>query len=232
MVHNDRSRAIARTEDTLNRRDDIIATTAKLFAEYGFHNTSMREISIAAGVSKATLYHYFVAKEDLLQSVLENGIRVLLAAAEQALDAEGADARMRALLRTHAEHVSANLADLKVFLFEQRVIEGQAEKFVEYRKLRRRYDAIYVEVITQGQAEGLFRAGSPKLIANGMLGIYNWMVQWYRPQRAKELQTIVPLFEKMAMAALRAPQADPDDGRGVGRRDQRRQGERRDRPNR
>jgi AcrR family transcriptional regulator len=190
--------------ESFNRRDQIIEMTAKLFASQGFHNTSMREVALVAGVSKATLYHYFIAKEDILQSILESGIQSLLGAAEEAIQVDGVEAQLRALLRTHAQNIASNLVHVKVFLLEQRVLELDAPKFRNYLEMRRRYDAIYADIIAQGQAEGIFRSGPPKVIAYGLLGIYNWMVQWYQQEGPNDLDTITSVFEEMAMSAVHA----------------------------
>ena len=53
-------------EETPSQRvRDILDTGARLFAEKGYDATSMRDISNAAGVSKALLYHHFSSKDDI-----------------------------------------------------------------------------------------------------------------------------------------------------------------------
>src|ERR1051325_5900462 len=44
----------------------ILRTSARIFAEKGFHSTSMRDIARATGVSLAGLYYYCKSKEELL----------------------------------------------------------------------------------------------------------------------------------------------------------------------
>ena len=47
----------------------------KTFAENGYHGTSMERIAENAELGKATLYYYFKSKDELLLSILEDGIR-------------------------------------------------------------------------------------------------------------------------------------------------------------
>lgn len=54
------------------KRELILETAARLFAEKGFHRTTTRDIADAADVSEGTLYNYFVNKEDLLFGIMEN----------------------------------------------------------------------------------------------------------------------------------------------------------------
>lgn len=53
------------------RRDAILAAAADCFIERGFDATSMKEISVAAGMSASTLYHYFRSKEQIVIGIIE-----------------------------------------------------------------------------------------------------------------------------------------------------------------
>ncbi|MFZ4585463.1 MAG: TetR/AcrR family transcriptional regulator [Acidimicrobiia bacterium] len=52
------------------RRSQLMATAAELFAERGFHPTSVSDIVEAIGVGKGVFYWYFPSKEDLLDELL------------------------------------------------------------------------------------------------------------------------------------------------------------------
>lgn len=60
-------------------RDAITAAARKLFAERGFHGTTLADITTAAGRSTAVFYRYFDDKEDLLASLAESFLRDVLA---------------------------------------------------------------------------------------------------------------------------------------------------------
>jgi len=52
------------------RKIEIINTALKLFAEQGYHKTTISEIAKETGMSKGLLYNYFKNKEDLLKAVV------------------------------------------------------------------------------------------------------------------------------------------------------------------
>ncbi len=52
------------------RREALLETALNLFSERGYRSTSVRDVTRAAGVTEAVLYHYFANKADLLTSVL------------------------------------------------------------------------------------------------------------------------------------------------------------------
>ncbi len=53
-------------------RDAIEQAARKLFAERGFHGTTLADITSAAGKSPAVFYRYFDDKEDLLAALAES----------------------------------------------------------------------------------------------------------------------------------------------------------------
>ena len=54
-----------------DRREDILQASLKLFAEKGFHGTSMRDIARSADITEGLIYHYFASKRDLFRAIIE-----------------------------------------------------------------------------------------------------------------------------------------------------------------
>ncbi len=54
-----------------DRREDILQASLHLFAEKGFHGTSMRDIARSAGITEGLIYHYFSSKRDLFRAIIE-----------------------------------------------------------------------------------------------------------------------------------------------------------------
>jgi AcrR family transcriptional regulator len=59
-------------------RDAIEESARKLFAERGFHGTTLADITSAAGKSPAVFYRYFTDKEDLLAALAESFLHTVL----------------------------------------------------------------------------------------------------------------------------------------------------------
>ena len=62
-----------------DQREAIVARAAELFARHGYHATSMNQVAEAAGLSKATLYHYFRDKDALLVHIADGHVSRLQA---------------------------------------------------------------------------------------------------------------------------------------------------------
>jgi AcrR family transcriptional regulator len=54
-----------------DRREDILRSSLHLFAERGFHGTSMRDIAREANITEGLIYHYFASKRDLFRAIIE-----------------------------------------------------------------------------------------------------------------------------------------------------------------
>lgn len=54
------------------KRQELIDTAIRLFAEHGFHNTGIDWIASEANVSKKTMYHHFRSKEELIVAALQH----------------------------------------------------------------------------------------------------------------------------------------------------------------
>src|SRR5215210_5223430 len=59
------------TEASTSRRGELLDIAAKLFAERGFKNTTVRDIADAAGILSGSLYHHFDSKESMVDELLD-----------------------------------------------------------------------------------------------------------------------------------------------------------------
>jgi AcrR family transcriptional regulator len=64
-------RTTARAMQADRRREALLATALKLFAERGVAGTTIADIAAASGSAHGLVYHYFAGKDDLLQAILE-----------------------------------------------------------------------------------------------------------------------------------------------------------------
>jgi AcrR family transcriptional regulator len=184
------------------RRRSILDTAAELFATSGFDRTSVADIAQASGLEKPSLYHYFKSKKSILSGVLDLGIDDLISDAHLVLQSETTDVleKLYQLFLAHSRNFEQKIAHVKAFLLESRVLD-QVER-EKYLAKRHEYEQIIIDAISTAQAEGSIRDGDPVLMAYGVLGMFNWMVQWYRPAGSESIESIGGLLAEMAMDSL------------------------------
>ena len=90
------------------RRVAIQSSALEVFAERGYHTTSIDDIARAAGISKALIYEHFASKQELHADLLEVQASELyrrVANAVEAVEAESGSARLTAGLAAYLSFV-------------------------------------------------------------------------------------------------------------------------------
>ena len=161
-------------------RDRILRAAADLFRERGYRAATLDEIAAELGMSKASLYGYFHAKEDMLAAIsrqtIEGFTRELALIQRSAL---GPDEKLRRVVRQHVRFVIANRSFLTVFFSEEPNLPPRIARALAARKDR--YDKGVEAIVAEGVRRGIFRDVPPRLVVFGMLGMLNWLYKWYNP---------------------------------------------------
>jgi AcrR family transcriptional regulator len=164
------------------RRDDLTREAARLFAERGFHGTSMDALAQALGVQKGSLYSLTGSKQELLYATMREGARAFHAALDNVPDDAPALERVRMALRGHLRVVSEQLDVATVFIREWRYLEDAYRD--EILEERRRYEERWRALFREGVETGGFRtdldAGAAALL---VLSAANWAYTWLTPGR-------------------------------------------------
>lgn len=186
---------------TRNTRSDVVAAAGRLFAERGYHGTSMRDLGRELGLLGSSLYSHVESKQDLLVEVVAEGARLFEAAANKAISAGGSPVeQLRHLTGGHVNVVLDNLDVARTFLNEARMLDDERRSLV--LEARDRYEAVFREVIAAGVREGLFRDNiDPKISAIFALSVLNAIERWYRPEGTLDRDDLV---EELAQFVLNA----------------------------
>jgi AcrR family transcriptional regulator len=164
------------------RRSELTRQAARLFAQKGYHGTSIGDLAEALGVQKGSLYSHIASKEDLLFETLMEGA----AAFHTSLDAIPDDAapveKVRLALRGHLRVVAEQLDVATVFVQEWRYLHGgRRDQFVAERH---RYEERIRDLLREGRDLGELRSdldeGAAVLL---MLSAANWAYTWLQPGR-------------------------------------------------
>ena len=189
------------------RRDEIVAAAARIFHQKGYEATSIQEVAEAVGMLKGSLYYYIDAKEDLLFAVIEKAHQLGNDGMASSVE-EGGDAlaQLRHTITAHVRNNLENLTEIGVFFQDFRSL-GQ-ERRAAIVEERDSYERFVRGIIERGQADGTIDASiDPKLTTMALLGMMNWVYQWYRPDGPKEPQEIAEIFADVALKGIAASSA-------------------------
>ena len=175
------------------RREQVMEAGYRLFAEQGYHRTTVGDVCDAIEVGKGVFYWYFPSKEALFSELLQTSLLELRRAQQLAIsDVEDPVARIEFGIRASIEFFRANPGFL--------ALSRTAARYEEFAGFVARGQEIVVADtathIKEGMAEGSIRHGDPDLMAHGILGAILHFVETYfgtdadavddRPQLADE----------------------------------------------
>jgi TetR/AcrR family transcriptional regulator, cholesterol catabolism regulator len=166
------------------KRRDVLRRAALVFAEDGFHQTSVNSLAARLGVSKPVLYYYAKNKDDLLYQC----------------DQIVRDALFKAMESTHRTKISG-MGKVRHFFNHYAEIMcgdfGRCLALVDHRALgrearqkqvlaRRGVEEAVCQMIIEGQADGSIANCNPELAARVLFGAFNGIPRWF--QRSGELR--------------------------------------------
>ncbi|MFQ5904051.1 MAG: TetR/AcrR family transcriptional regulator [Candidatus Binatia bacterium] len=161
---------------------EILKTSAKIFAEKGFHRTSIRDIARARGMSLAGLYYYFRTKEELLFLIQEQCFLTLMQRWEKTTDPRGdVRARIRTFVENHLGFFLHNMDEMKVMSHEADSLTGKFQEKVLV--LKRRYVKILMDLIEELQNQEGGKGVDLRVATFSLFGMMNWIYTWYHPRR-------------------------------------------------
>jgi len=181
------------------RREELLATAAKIFSARGYEGASLREICAAAGILPGSMYHHFSSKEDLFVSVHAEGFRHLNEVVDRALEGLAEPwQRIEAAIAAHLGELverSDVVAVTSASLFH---MEGSQLQ----RRLNREREAYENRFRKLVQALPLPADVDRTLLRLTLLGAINWTRVWYRPGKRTPAQIAHHLIQKVLRKSL------------------------------
>lgn len=182
-----------RSSKWLRRREEIVDTSARVFAVHGFHGTSTIELCEANGLGKGALYYYIGSKEALLAAIHDRVMDEVLLGAQRVLDNGGSPTEQLVRLGVELLDVIARYPDhVWVFLHEFPALGG--ENAAQFRSRRHAYERMVESVIAAGVASGEFRDVDPRLTSRAWLGMHNYTYLWLKPDGALSAAEVAERF--------------------------------------
>jgi TetR/AcrR family transcriptional regulator, cholesterol catabolism regulator len=162
------------------RRTELTRAAARLFAEKGYHGTSVGDLAEALGMQKGSLYSHIESKADLLWEVAREGAAAFHAALDAVPEEGPVLDRIREALRAHLRVVAEQLDVATVFVREWRYLEGARREEIVRERLRyeERFRALFREGRELGELRTDLDDATAALLA---LSAANWAYTWLRP---------------------------------------------------
>jgi TetR/AcrR family transcriptional regulator, cholesterol catabolism regulator len=190
----------------------VLEHAARIFCEKGYEGASMRDLSRAAGMSLAGLYHYFESKEELLYLIQKHTFRTIIERLQRRLEgAANPEERIRIFIENHVEYFLANKEAMKVLTHEDETLKNG--RGTEIRAIKREYYRICLELLEDlRRAKGLQFSG--RLAVLGLFGMINWIYTWHNPRVDADARALAQEMGDLFLRGVLSPRAPDEAGFG------------------
>jgi TetR/AcrR family transcriptional regulator, cholesterol catabolism regulator len=166
-------------ERATDKRKQIVDSAAALFETEGYAVTTMAAIARASGLAKASLYHYFASKHEILFAIHDEFIDLLIARRDQrAATSLDPEQELREVFVDVFELMDSHRGHVRVFFEHYRELPVEQQRVI--RAKRDDYESWVENTVRSGNASGAFREVNPRLVTLALFGMANWSYQWYR----------------------------------------------------
>jgi AcrR family transcriptional regulator len=182
-----------------NKRAEIVAIATEYFGDNGYENTKWADVAAAVGLGPTALYHYFESKQHCLFEILVESADEALTEFERLNHGDFATA-FPAVVRAGFDRDDREVRRARVLAAEQALVrhpcEAPREEDARQRAyaLLKRYEKDWRDLLAAGMAAGAIPAVDTDLLARAVIGTYNSVWQWYRPDGRLRLEEVADFY--------------------------------------
>jgi AcrR family transcriptional regulator len=194
-----------------DRKESLLKIGERLFAQHGYREVSIKDITSSAGLGMGSFYTYFPSKEafysDILDAIEERGIREV----EKRVNSfQSPIFRMKALFRYTTLSLRTNEILRGIYNREKRyVYPGLEERSTRPNALFQRIEMLIDEILTEGSRRGMFRTSLFRNPRRLLIAIFTSLPLVARGHDADDLaEDVMVLVERGLRRWLRFRQRD------------------------
>lgn len=179
----------------------VLKTSAAIFAEKGYHSTSIRDIARATEMSLSGLYYYFKSKDELLFLIQDFCFSTVIEDCHKLLD--GVDDpvhRLKLLIENHLHYFVHNMNEMKVLSHEANSISGDLFKKVNSKK--RQYVDLVMALLEEIAREHRVRGVDLRVATFSLFGMMNWIYNWYNPRKDVNVAGLAQNITRIFLSGL------------------------------
>jgi AcrR family transcriptional regulator len=190
-----------RSRDEGVRRAEILDAAIDRFGRNGYENTKWADIADDVGIGPTALYHYFDSKQHCLYVILDDALGELRERFDSitAQHDDPGDA-FRAVCADCFELSEREVLRNRVLVAEQALLSGastsqrEEEARLAGREKTRALEVAWSHFLADAMRRGAIPERDPRMLARAILGLYNSIWHWYRPDQTLLLPTLAEFF--------------------------------------
>ncbi|MFB6536204.1 TetR/AcrR family transcriptional regulator [Streptomyces noursei] len=186
------------------RRGELLATAAEVFAAQGYNATTVRQIADAAGMLAGSLYYHFDSKEAMVDEILTAFLDELWAGYDAVLAAGlGPRETIEALVTESFREIDRHHAAVAIYQKEARYLADRHPRFGYLADARRRLARAWLGTLERGVADGVFRTDLDIRLTYRFVRDTVWVAaSWYRPGARHSPEGIARQYLSMVLDGI------------------------------
>jgi TetR/AcrR family transcriptional regulator, cholesterol catabolism regulator len=195
-----------------SKRQEILAAATERFGRDGYEHTKWADIARDVGVGPTALYHYFESKQHCLYEIMDEAIedfrdRFVTITAREPDPARALPAVLENCFELSDQEILRN----RVLVAEQGLLSSPstAQREEEARQAARSrtrdLEFAWASFLAAAMREGAIPETDPRLLTRAVLGLYNSIWNWYRPNGAVALTRVADYFTQLTLAMVGLP---------------------------
>jgi TetR/AcrR family transcriptional regulator, cholesterol catabolism regulator len=190
------------------KQAEIFAAAASIFRQKGYHAASMQDLANMVGLRKASLYYYVSSKQELLLSIYER----LTGAFTKQLEGLAAERippseKLRRAVEIHVVALGEQLELFTVYLTEQKFLDGAPRSRI--RAEAERQAELLEAILQEGIQAHVFRDCDVKVTVRAIIGMCNWIYQWYSAEGRLNPHQIARIFGDLVVDGVASTRSRP-----------------------
>lgn len=180
------------------RPEDIREAALSLFAERGYHGTSMKDIAARLGIRAPSLYNHVDSKQQILREMMLETMRTLLSDHGDAVaSTDDPVEQLRRCTDAHVRYHARFPREVRIGNTELRALDEPVRG--EVLEMRREYSRSWEALLARGVSAGRFDVPSPRLTAYGILEMGIGVSLWFRPDGPMTEAAVAYHYADMAL---------------------------------
>lgn len=186
------------------RSKEIHGVVGRLFAQKGYHSTSMREIARELKMNPSSLYHYFRSKEDILFTLMNDAMDDALTTLNKICATPlPPEERLERVLGFYIQYYAGNQERLILLVNEMKSLdEGHRQVLIQKQQ---QYVGLIHSILEELGSEGRLKAIHPSVVVFAFFAMVHYTIKWYRPNGPVSLDELARSFSEIFTRGILVP---------------------------
>src|ERR1700730_6515253 len=187
--------------DIRSVREKILSAAVQLFAQYGYHAATMRDIARISGIQAASIYYHYASKQALLVEIMDTHMHNLNANLQRIVqETTTIEQRLHEAIANHIRLHTTYKAEFFIIDTEIRALEEEQRGVI--LPIREQYEMLHKGLLRAGMGQSIFRQVDIKIASYALIAMCTEVATWFRPDGRLSVQQVIDIYSHMITDGL------------------------------